>query len=82
MRSFSGASVIALIFSAAFGAMLVAVLGTPANPAGELTAFRHGWIVVAAMALAAAAAATALRARPARAVGPAAQAIPASVPRD
>ncbi len=62
-------------------AVLVAVLGSPASPAGELTAFRHGWIVVAAMALAAAAAATLLRSRPARATVPAASPAPAPVPR-
>jgi EmrB/QacA subfamily drug resistance transporter len=62
-------------------AVLVAVLGSPASLAGELTAFRHGWIVVAAMALAAAAAAALLRSRPARAAAPAlAATAPAAVP--
>jgi EmrB/QacA subfamily drug resistance transporter len=42
-------------------AVLVAVLGSPASRAGELSAFRHGWIVIAALALASAAAAVSLR---------------------
>jgi len=37
-------------------AVLVAVIGTPHTPDGELTAFRNGWIVIAATALLAAAA--------------------------
>ena len=37
-------------------AVLVAVLGTPTSPAGELSAFQHGWTVIAAVALCAAAA--------------------------
>ncbi|HEX3946815.1 MAG TPA: DHA2 family efflux MFS transporter permease subunit [Acidimicrobiales bacterium] len=35
-------------------AVLVAVLGAPGSPAGRLTAFRHGWWVIAGLALASA----------------------------
>jgi hypothetical protein len=35
-------------------AVLVAVLGTPTSPEGELSAFQHGWTVIAAVALCAA----------------------------
>ena len=42
-------------------AVLVAVLGTPATAAGRLAAFRHGWLVIAAIALAGAIAAVTLR---------------------
>ncbi len=35
-------------------AVLVAVLGTPTSPAGELSAFQHGWTVIAAVAVCAA----------------------------
>ena len=52
-------------------AVLVAVLGSPASPAGELSAFRHGWIVIAAIALATAAAAVLLRTPAPRAATPA-----------
>ncbi len=45
-------------------AVLVAVLGTPATPAARLAAFRHGWLVIAAIALAGAAGAVLLRRRP------------------
>jgi MFS family permease len=62
-------------------AVLVAVLGSPASPAGQLTAFRHGWIVAAAMAVAAAVAAVLLRKPAVRAAGPAGSAVPAAVPR-
>ncbi len=41
-------------------AVLVAVLGTPGSPAGELSAFRHGWEVIAGASLAAAIAGLAL----------------------
>jgi EmrB/QacA subfamily drug resistance transporter len=44
-------------------AVLVAVLGTPRTAGAELTAFRHGWTVTAAIALAAACAAVAVRRR-------------------
>jgi hypothetical protein len=33
-------------------AVLVAVVGTPRTGNGELAAFRHGWLVVAAISLA------------------------------
>ncbi|MEA2479458.1 MAG: hypothetical protein QOJ07_1380 [Thermoleophilaceae bacterium] len=33
-------------------AVLIAVLGTPSSPAARLTAFQHGWTVIAAVALA------------------------------
>jgi MFS family permease len=46
-------------------AVLIAVLGTPDTPVGRLTAFQHGWWVIAATALAGAAAAPLLRRRPA-----------------
>ena len=61
-------------------AVLVAVLGSPAGRAGELSAFRHGWIVIAALALASAAAAVSLRHPAPQAAAPAV-AIPAAVPR-
>ncbi len=48
-------------------AVLVAVLGAPVTAAGRLTAFRHGWIVIAAVALAGAVAAVLLRRSPAAA---------------
>ncbi|MGD0685671.1 MAG: DHA2 family efflux MFS transporter permease subunit [Streptosporangiaceae bacterium] len=51
-------------------AVLVAVLGSPASRAGELTAFRHGWIVIAALALASAGAAVSLRHPAARMTAP------------
>jgi hypothetical protein len=35
-------------------AVLVAVLGTPTSPGGELSAFQHGWTLIAAVALCAA----------------------------
>ncbi|MGO9955521.1 MAG: MFS transporter [Solirubrobacteraceae bacterium] len=35
-------------------AVLVAVLGTPTSPGGELSAFQHGWTVIAAVAVCAA----------------------------
>lgn len=34
-------------------AVLIAVLGSPRSPAGELSAFQHGWIATAAVSLAA-----------------------------
>jgi hypothetical protein len=46
-------------------AVLVAVIGTPATPAAQVTAFQDGWIVIAATALlAAASGAILLRPRP------------------
>jgi EmrB/QacA subfamily drug resistance transporter len=50
-------------------AVLVAVLGTPNTAAGELAAFRHGWLVVAATSLSCALAGVLLR-RPHPAVEP------------
>jgi EmrB/QacA subfamily drug resistance transporter len=47
-------------------AMLVAVLGSPHGPAGELAAFRNGWYATAGAGAAAALAALALRRRAAR----------------
>ncbi len=47
-------------------AVLVAVIGTPHSPADELSAFQHGWIVIAATSLAAAAAGGVLLRRPGR----------------
>ena len=41
-------------------AVLVAVLGTPGSPAGDLAAFRHGWEMIAGVSLAAALAGVAL----------------------
>ncbi len=35
-------------------AVLVAVLGSPTSPAAQLSAFQHGWTVIAAVALCAA----------------------------
>jgi len=57
-------------------AVLVAVLGTPDTSVAKLTAFQHGWWVIAAMALAGAAAAPLLRRRP----GPAPAAAPSGQP--
>jgi hypothetical protein len=34
-------------------AVLIAVLGSPGSPAGELDAYRRAWVVIAALALAA-----------------------------
>jgi EmrB/QacA subfamily drug resistance transporter len=48
-------------------AVLVAVIGTPHRPAGELSAFQHGWIAIAAASLLAAAAGGGLLRRPRRA---------------
>jgi hypothetical protein len=42
-------------------AVLVAVLGTPNGPAAALSAFRDGWIVIAAVSLTSAAAGLMLR---------------------
>lgn len=47
-------------------AVLVAVLGTPASPAAQLSAFRHGWAVIAGVALLAAASGAMLLAPPSR----------------
>jgi EmrB/QacA subfamily drug resistance transporter len=47
-------------------AVLVAVIGTPHSPADELSAFQHGWIVIAAASLAAAAAGGVLLRQPRR----------------
>jgi hypothetical protein len=48
-------------------AVLVAVLGSPGSPAGELDAYRRAWLVIAALALAAGVVGTAaLRSRPRR----------------
>jgi MFS family permease len=59
-------------------AALVAVLGSPASPAAELSAFQRAWIAVAITALAGAAAAVLLRRRPSpAAAAPAEPAIPA-----
>jgi EmrB/QacA subfamily drug resistance transporter len=49
-------------------AVLVAVLGRPATPAGDLTAFQRGWTVIAAVALASALAGVVLLRTPGRAV--------------
>ncbi|MEP7024691.1 MAG: MFS transporter, partial [Actinomycetota bacterium] len=51
-------------------AALVAVLGTPAGPAGQLAAFQRGEIAIAVTALAGAAAAVLLRRRPAAGAAP------------
>ena len=48
-------------------AVFVAVLGTPHGPAGELSAFRDGWAVIAATSLLAAAAGGVLLRGPGRA---------------
>jgi MFS family permease len=56
-------------------AVLVAVAGTPRTRNGELAAFRHGWLVIAAISLACALTGVLLR-RP----GPAAEPRPAAVP--
>jgi hypothetical protein len=63
-------------------AVLVAVLGTPDTSVGRLTAFQHGWWVIAAMALAGAAAAPLLHRRPgpAPAAAPSGQPAPAAAP--
>jgi hypothetical protein len=63
-------------------AALVAVLGSPASPAGELSAFQRAWIAVAVTALAgAAAAAVLLRRRPTPvAATPVEPVIPAAAP--
>jgi EmrB/QacA subfamily drug resistance transporter len=42
-------------------AVLIAVLGTPNTATGRLTAFRHGWVVIAVVALAGAVSAVLLR---------------------
>jgi hypothetical protein len=48
-------------------AVLVAVIGAPATPAAQVSAFQDGWIVIAATALlAAASGAVLLRPRPGR----------------
>jgi MFS family permease len=47
-------------------AILVAVIGTPRTRAGELSAFQHGWIVIAGSSLLAAAAGGVLLRRPRR----------------
>jgi hypothetical protein len=47
-------------------AVLVAVLGVPHGSAAQLSAFEHGWIVIAATALLAAAAGVTLLRRPGR----------------
>jgi EmrB/QacA subfamily drug resistance transporter len=47
-------------------AILVAVIGTPHTSAGELSAFQHGWIVIAAASLLAAAAGGVLLRQPRR----------------
>lgn len=64
-RSFAtGSGVVNMLRQAGFAigvAVLVAVLGAPGTASGRLTAFRHGWIVIAAIALAGAVAATAMR---------------------
>jgi EmrB/QacA subfamily drug resistance transporter len=62
-------------------AALVAVLGSPASPAGELSAFQRAWIAVAVTALAGAAAAVLLRRRPTpAAAAPVEPVIPAAAP--
>jgi MFS family permease len=58
-------------------AVLVAVIGTPHTSAQELSAFQHGWIVIAATSLAAAVAGAVLL-RPARPALSAAAAAPAA----
>jgi hypothetical protein len=47
-------------------AVLVAVLGTPHTGAAQLSAFRHGWIVIASAALLAAVSGGVLLRRPRR----------------
>jgi hypothetical protein len=53
-------------------AVFVAILGSPATPAASLTAFQHGWIVIASLAAGAALAGAALlgAGRPRVAAGP------------
>jgi EmrB/QacA subfamily drug resistance transporter len=62
-------------------AVLVAVLGTPHGGSSELSAFRHGWIVIGAASLASAVAGVALLRRrpPAAAANPTASAVPEPV---
>ncbi|MGO9163203.1 MAG: MFS transporter [Streptosporangiaceae bacterium] len=57
-------------------AALVAVLGAPRDRAAALTAFRHGWLMIAVVALAGAAAAAAGLRRPAGPRSRARQAVP------
>jgi EmrB/QacA subfamily drug resistance transporter len=56
-------------------AVLVAVLGTPGSPAGVLSAYRHGWEVIAGVSLIAALAGAVLLRTPHGAAGPAAAAV-------
>jgi EmrB/QacA subfamily drug resistance transporter len=56
-------------------AVLVAVLGTPGSPAGELAAFRHGWEVIAGVSLVAGLAGVALLRAPRRATATAGAAL-------
>jgi uncharacterized membrane protein YfcA len=57
-------------------AVLVAVLGTPGSPAGVLSAYRHGWEMIAAVSLIAALAGAVLLRAPRRAPKPAPAAVP------
>jgi MFS family permease len=56
-------------------AVLVAVVGTPRTGNGELAAFRHGWLIVAAISLACALTAVLLH-RPSLAAEPRPAAVP------
>ncbi len=65
----SGSAVVNMLRQVGFAvgvAMLVAVVGSPAGAAAELTAFRHGWYATTGAGLAAAIAAVILRRRPTR----------------
>ncbi len=59
-------------------AVLVAILGTPDSPAAALTAFRHGWEVIAGVSLLAAVSGAVLLRRPRAAAEPAPAERPAS----
>jgi hypothetical protein len=62
-------------------AALVAVLGRPVSPAGELSAFQRAWIAIAVTSLAGAATAVLLRRRPSPATAaPAEPPVPAASP--
>jgi EmrB/QacA subfamily drug resistance transporter len=78
----TGSAIVNMVRQVGFAvgvAVLVAVLGTPRSPAAALTAFRHGWVVIAGVALAGAVTAMLLRRpAPAAAAPPSAQAAPAA----